>query len=288
MHPRAPRRVLALLFSLLTTFSLAVPALAASLPAAEGAERTRAALLEALAALPHFASERAERYLAYVGREGYSPERILRLVNTDGDLAPYEDMSGADIGRGVLVLVNKHNELGRYAPDDLVPMGRYGSWGCLRREARDAFASLCDAAAEEGLRIWGISPYRSYGRQEGIYYSYVRAHGQEEADTYSARPGASEHQTGLAVDVAVRGESYEDFGGTPESDWMRAHAHEFGYILRYDEGAEEITGYMYEPWHYRYVGVEAATFIWENSLTFEEYYYYYVCVEAPPEAELPL
>lgn len=288
MHHRIPRRVSALLLALLTALSLAAPALAASSVAADGAESARTALLEALTALPHYEDARAERYLAYAGREGYSPERILRLVNTDGDLAPYEDMGEADVDRGVLVLVNKHNELGRYVPDDLVAMGRCGSWGYMRREARDAFAALTDAAAEDGFRIWGVSPYRSYDRQDYIYHSYVRAHGQEEADTYSARPGASEHQTGLAVDVAVRGESYEDFGGTPEADWMRAHAHEFGYILRYDEGAEEITGYMYEPWHYRYVGVEAATFIWENDLTFEEYYYYYVCEEAPPEAELPL
>ncbi len=282
MHHRFSRRLWALLLAALTALSLAVPVCAAN-----RTEAARTALLEALTALPHYESERAERYLAYAGREGYSPERILRLVNTDSDLAPYENMGGADVSRGALMLVNKHNTLGRYQPNDLVPMGRYGSWGYLQREARDAFASLADAASEEGLRIWGVSPYRCYDRQDAIYRGYVRAHGQEEADTYSARPGASEHQTGLAVDVAVRGESYEDFGGTPESEWMRAHAHEYGYILRYDEGTEEITGYMYEPWHYRYVGVEAATFIWENGLTLEEYYFYYVCEEAPPEAELP-
>lgn len=278
LHSNRTRRAAALIFCLAMLWTLGATALAAN-----EAERQKEAFLQELSALPHYQAERAARYLAYLGSEDYTPEQILRLVNTDSDLAPYEAMAETDVSRGALMLVNKHNSLGGYVPADLVPLGKYGSWGMMQREARDAFAALADGAAKDGMRIWGVSPYRSCERQEAIYNGYVRAHGQEEADTYSARPGCSEHQTGLAVDVAVRGHSYGEFDGTPECAWMLAHAHEYGFILRYGEGVEYITGYMYEPWHYRYVGVEAAAYIHEHGLTFEEYYYYYVADAGQPE-----
>lgn len=280
MHWKLLRRLSALALSALLTLPPAAPALASG-------ETEREAFLAELAALPHYQEERAERYLAYLGSGEYTPEQILRIVNTDSDLTPYEDMVEADVSYGILTLVNKHRYLAEYEPEALSALGQYGSWGSMEKEARDAFASLADAAAADGYRIWGVSPYRSYERQRSIYNSYVRAHGQAEADTYSARPGWSEHQTGLAVDVAVRGRGYDAFDGTPECEWLKEHAHEFGFILRYGEGMDYITGYMYEPWHYRYVGAEAAAVIWENDLTFEEYYYYYVIGdEALPEAAL--
>ena len=240
----------------------------------------RQVFLDSLAALPHYQEDRRERYLAYYG-SSYTHEQILRIVNTDNDLSPFEDARKADTSYGTLILVNKYHYLGGYVPDHLSPMGIYGSWGSMDREARAAFASLCAAAAKDGRRIWAVSPYRSYDRQSAIYNSYVAANGREEADTYSARPGYSEHQTGLAVDVAVPGRSYLSFEGTPEFQWMVKHAHEYGFILRYGKGMTYITGYIYEPWHYRYVGVDAATYIWEHDLTFEEYYYYYVIGNEP-------
>ena len=225
--------------------------------------------------------------MKYSDSEVYTSEQILRLVNTDGDLKPYEEMEQTDTSLGILMLVNKHNTLGKYVPEELTALGEYGSWGSMQSEARDAFAAMADAAAQEDRHIWGVSPYRSYLRQSGIYWSYVARRGQARADTYSARPGSSEHQTGLAVDVAVRGHSYDSFGGTKESEWMQEHAHEYGFILRYGEGMEYITGYIYEPWHYRYVGVDAATYIHDHDLTFEEYYYYFVVgdEEMEPDAE---
>ena len=277
MHLKFLRRTAALALSALLVLSLTAPVLAS-----DRAER-EAAFLTELAALPHYQEARAERYLAYLGSGKYTPEQILRIVNTDSDLPAYENMAEADTSCGILMLVNKHNYLGRYEPEKLASLGRYGSWGSMQSEARDAFAALVDAAAEEGYRIWAVSPYRSYDRQRSIYNSYVWSYGQRSADTYSARPGSSEHQTGLAVDVARRGYSYNTFKGTKECAWMQEHAHEFGFILRYGEGMEYITGYIYEPWHYRYVGVEAATFIYEHDLTFEEYYCYYVIGDEAPE-----
>jgi LAS superfamily LD-carboxypeptidase LdcB len=265
------RRILSLALCTALLFTLHTTSLAA-----DEAAKKREEFLQELSGLPHFSPERTERYLRYCGCEDYTAEQVLRMVNVNADMEVYKEYQETDTSKGVLMLVNKHNYLGRYQPEKLSRLGAYGSWGSLAGEAREAFARLVDAAAADGYRIWTVSPYRSYDRQEAIYNSYVRWHGREEADTYSARPGWSEHQTGLAVDVAVRGQSYGDFEGTPECEWMRGHAHEFGFILRYGEGAEYITGYMYEPWHYRYVGVEAATYIYENDLTFEEYYYYYV------------
>lgn len=130
------------------------------------------------------------------------------------------------------------------------------------------FNALSDAAAQEGLNIWLASGYRSYDYQSSIYNNYVSIYGSETADTFSARPGHSEHQTGLAIDVNSIDDS---FAGTPEAIWLENHAHEYGFIIRYPKGKENITGYKYEPWHIRYLGVEKATAVYNSGLTLEEY-----------------
>lgn len=130
------------------------------------------------------------------------------------------------------------------------------------------FDKLRKAAAAEGLNIYLSSGFRSYDYQKRIYNNYVRIHGQAKADTFSARPGHSEHQTGLAIDVNTVTDS---FGATPEAAWLAAHAHEFGFIIRYPKGKEHITGYKYEPWHIRYLGVDTATKVYNSGLTLEEY-----------------
>ncbi len=130
------------------------------------------------------------------------------------------------------------------------------------------FDLLSQAAAAEGLNIWLASGFRSYDRQKTIYNNYLNWYGQEKTDTLSARPGHSEHQTGLAIDVNSVTDS---FGATPEAAWLAEHAHEFGFIIRYPKGKEHITGYKYEPWHIRYLGVDMATTIYNSGLTLEEY-----------------
>lgn len=131
------------------------------------------------------------------------------------------------------------------------------------------FDLLAKAAADDGLSIWLASGFRSYERQKTIYNNYVSWYGQAKTDTLSARPGHSEHQTGLAIDVNSVTDS---FGSTPEAAWLAAHAHEFGFIIRYPKGKEHITGYKYEPWHIRYLGVDMATTIYNSGLTLEEYF----------------
>ena len=235
-----------------------------------------AAFLRRLSSLPHFQEIRAARYLNYYGSTRYSEEDILRIVNTDNDLEAYSVGWYSDFGKGDLIIANKYHYLDRFVPSDLVPLGWYGDSGYLQRSAYDSFVAMVDAAAENGYAIRADSPYRSYGTQESVYNGYVRRNGRSAADSYSARPGFSEHQTGLAVDIAVRGSTYHSFGSSKAFQWVSTHAHEYGFILRYGEGMRYITGYIYEPWHYRYVGVDAATYIYTHGLTFEEYYYYYV------------
>lgn len=156
--------------------------------------------------------------------------------------------------KGIL-LVNKHHPL----PPD---------YGELDLQASQALEQLQAAALEAGYDIPTLSAYRSYEYQGTLYNSYVERDGQEAADTYSARAGFSEHQSGLAFDV---GELDNAYGETSAGKWLYAHCHEFGFILRYPQGKESITGYMYEPWHIRYVGKDIATDIYEKKVTLEEY-----------------
>ena len=130
------------------------------------------------------------------------------------------------------------------------------------------FDKMQKAAAAEGLNIYIGSGFRSYDYQVKIYNSMVKAYGKEYADRVSARPGHSEHQTGLAFDLNSIDQSFAD---TKESAWVHAHAHEYGFIIRYPKGKESITGYNYEPWHLRYLGLENAQKVYNSGLTLEEY-----------------
>ena len=133
------------------------------------------------------------------------------------------------------------------------------------------YESRVYAAAGEGLHIYNASAYRSYATQKWVYQRYVRQESAQAADTYSARPGCSEHQTGLALDVNTA--SFSDgFEETAEYAWLAENAWRFGFLLRFPEGKEELTGYQFEPWHYRYVGLEAAQTCFENGWTLEEYH----------------
>ena len=144
------------------------------------------------------------------------------------------------------------------------------------KEARAAFEEMAAEALLSDYELVAFSTYRSFDYQRQLYERYVNNDGQEEADRYSARPGYSEHQTGLAFDIGEK--HFEQhfarvsFGETEAGKWLAANAHKYGFILRYPEGKEKITGYMYEPWHFRYVGKELASKIYEANTTLEEYF----------------
>lgn len=158
---------------------------------------------------------------------------------------------------GVLVANKTYSLPSSYNPGGLLP------------ECDKAYDKMDAAAAKAGYELYISSGFRSYGTQESIYNRYVANDGKANADRYSARPGYSEHQTGLAIDLNGVSDS---FGDTATGKWVAAHCHEYGFILRYPKGKEAQTGYMYEPWHIRYVGVDVATKIYNSGLCFEEYY----------------
>ncbi len=181
----------------------------------------------------------------------------------------------------VLVLVNKERNLPPdYIPNDLVaaevpfPFEGNDPRKLMQREAAEALQQLVAGALEDSLEIYGLSGYRSYDTQKQIFAYNVQRRGEEQANQFSARPGQSEHQTGLAMDVTSRRVDFgltQAFGETAEGHWLEEHAHEFGFIIRYPRGKEQITGYQYEPWHLRYVGIEHANAIQASGLTLEEY-----------------
>ena len=135
-------------------------------------------------------------------------------------------------------------------------------------DAKAALDKMFADAKKEGITFWIASGYRSYDRQNTIYNNYVAKDGKAEADRYSARPGHSEHQTGLAFDL---NELTEAFGNSKQGKWLAENCHKYGFIIRYPQNKEHITGYMYEPWHVRYLGVDKATAVYESGLCLEEY-----------------
>ncbi|MEG1411273.1 MAG: M15 family metallopeptidase [Terrisporobacter sp.] len=164
-----------------------------------------------------------------------------------------------------ILVVNKDYGLpSNYAPDS----------GSEDTEAMEAFNEMKAAAKKDGIIINLRSGYRSYYTQVQLYNDYVRRDGKEAADRYSAIPGFSEHQTGLALDITT-GNSKKSIGPwfdeTPQAKWLYENAYKYGFVLRYPKGKEDVTGYMYESWHYRYIGKEDSKNFKMNDLTLEEY-----------------
>ena len=145
----------------------------------------------------------------------------------------------------------------------------------MRPEAAKALEELFAGAADAGLTLYATSGYRSYSTQKAIFERKAAERGEKVANMSSAKPGYSEHQTGLAMDVegeTTKGSGLvEAFGDSPEGIWLAQHCHEYGFIIRYPKGKTNITGYIYEPWHVRYIGKEAAQEVTELGVTFEEY-----------------
>lgn len=182
----------------------------------------------------------------------------------------------------ITVLINKHIQLPEnYKPDDLVYpnipfiFDEMVEKRMMRKEAADALEELVTAAKKDNINLAGVSAFRSQTRQSTLFNAYVSRDGEEKAKQYSALPGHSEHQTGLAIDLSGsdgKCAAERCFAGTPEADWLAEHCAEYGFILRYPKGKEAITGYMYEPWHIRYVGSPLASTITAQGLTLEENY----------------
>lgn len=228
----------------------------------------------------YFQFEKLDRYLAYQKENrNVKMADVVSIVNSNADYEFYTNTEKTDTKKDYTMMVNKHYQLEKdFKPDDIVDCSLMYAYeeNSLREEAYNAFKQLFKAAKKEGHVIIINSSYRDYDWQNRLYKSYKAESGQEYADSIAARPGFSEHQTGLSIDVATYNTPLAKFEDTEEFKWMSKNAHKYGFILRYPKGKEKITGYDYEPWHYRYVGVDVAKDIYEKNITFDEYYELYL------------
>ena len=229
----------------------------------------------------YFIYDNLDRYIAYYEKnKSTKKEKIVSLVNVNADNAFYTNTIASDESKGNLILVNKYNYLSKnFKIDDLEDVSIMYSYGSqkIRTEAYDKFVEMFNAAKRDNITIIINSSYRTYDYQDALWKNYSKNHGEEWADSYAARAGYSEHQTGLTIDVTTDGvKEQEDFEKTDAYNWMTTNAHEYGFILRYPKDKEDITGYKYESWHYRYLGVETATKVHDSGLTYDEYYAYYL------------
>lgn len=226
--------------------------------------------------ISYYKKDYKDRYIAYKKKnKNLTDEEIITQVNIGIDNEYYTNTKPSTNLNKNTILVNKYNYLQEdYVPDDLEDISlQYARSGMkLVREAKEAYESMAKNAARSNLKLVATSSYRSYEYQEKLYNNYIKSDGVEAADTYSGRPGFSEHQTGLAVDVYNGKETYTNFEKTKEFEWMQNNAYKYGFILRFPKDKENITGYIYESWHYRYVGIKIASYIHENNISYEEYY----------------
>lgn len=233
-----------------------------------GYTKEEAAILKRLSSISYFHLENASRYLSLLKNGNYTDKEAIMRVNIGIDKPFYTDVKTIENPDDNLVLANKYNKFPEnYVPKDLVQVESIS----MKKEAGAALEKMAKDMRENGLTINLISGYRSEERQRVLYNSYVKKSGSLEADTYSARPGFSEHQSGLAIDMSNTYTLTESFENTKEFEYLSNNAYKYGFILRYKKDKVYMTGYIYEPWHYRYVGLKAAKIIHEKDLTFEEY-----------------
>lgn len=220
-----------------------------------------------------------------------SPKPVITATPSPKPLLPEDITSILDRNRSVpldtlpssyTVLVNRDYLLpAKYTPGDLVePKIRFshseqGDKRKLRKVAAMSLEKMFHDAEKKKMLLYGVSGYRSYERQQYIYQRNISLHGKKSTDTLSAKPGSSEHQTGLAIDISAASVSCmltQRLSTTREGKWIAKNAHKYGFIIRYPKGKTKITGYSFEPWHIRYVGTTVATYLHKHKLTLEEYY----------------
>lgn len=228
--------------------------------------------------LPCYREECELRYTRYRKcHTELSWEDVIIHVEIGLDLEFYSQTNPVAFPNYLTVLVNKYHQLSRdYIPGDMEMITPKYNTGALilRYPARVNFEVMCHAAEREGIVLRAISTFRSFLYQNQVYYKNWNEEIPleqycKERDKVSARAGHSEHQTGLAVDI---NDLEETFADTPEGKWLAEHSYKYGFILRYPKGKEHITGYNYEPWHFRYLGTELAKKLYQSGLTYDEYY----------------
>lgn len=228
----------------------------------------------------YFMFDNFDRYLNYANKNrDMDLKLVVTMVNVNRDYDFYTHVKNTDTSKKELILVNKYNKLNKnFKPDQIVEISnQYAYEGQqISKKVYEAYRSMWNAAKKEGLTLIVTSSYRDYESQDEIWNSFANSTGEEDADSRAARAGHSEHQTGLALDIVTYDSYNNEFDQTDEFKWLKKNAHKYGFIMRYPKDKEEITGYDYESWHYRYVGKDVATKIYELGITFDEYYAYFI------------
>lgn len=230
----------------------------------------------------YFIYDKFYDYIDYLHTSNKVLTEVIERVNTNTNKEYYTTTYSTDISKKELMLVNKYYYLDEnYEPDNLVTISTTYAWGDagsqkVTQDTYDAFINMWNASHEQGFYLMVSSSYRTYQKQQAVYDDYRKKQGQDYADSIAARPGHSEHQTGYSLDIFEKGYSQKTFQDSESYAWLQNNAYKYGFIERYTKDKEEITGYSFESWHYRYVGVEAATYIHDNHITFDEYYAYFV------------
>lgn len=246
-------------------------------------------IIENLINETYYIDDYLQKYIEYYNKnQSLSYSKIITIVNTHTDNDFYTNPIPTDTTLGKFVILNKYYYAdATYPSENLVSVqGQYhvnGTSVKLTQECYDAFLKMYNDAYEAGYGFKLKSAYRSYDTQVSTYNYWVSTENgnKEKADVYSARAGYSEHQTGYAFDIRDYNYEYEDYSKSKSFEWVSTNAHKYGFIIRFPEGKEDITGYQYESWHYRYCGIECATYIYEHDITFEEYYEYFIKYNNP-------
>lgn len=228
----------------------------------------------------YFMFKNLDRYINYANKNrDTSLKDVVTMVNVNRDYDFYTKTKDTDTSKGDLILVNKYNKLDKnFKPDNIVEISsQYAYEGQhVSKKVYEAYRSMWNAAKQEDLTLIVTSSYRDYESQDQIWNSFANSMGEEYADSRAARAGHSEHQTGLTLDIVTYDSYNNEFEQTDEFKWLQKNAYKYGFILRFPKDKENITGYSYESWHYRYVGVDVATKIHNLGITFDEYYAYYL------------
>ena len=239
----------------------------------EFAKRDKIKYLEEFYSLSYAKLKYYDRYVKYSSETGEDEETTVLFVNLSMDTDDYVNPVKTS-AFSIDMLVNKHYKLDEdFVPDDLVEFDQEYCNDEVQegnREAVVAFKNMYEAAKKEGLGLVINSSYRSYQDQENICNTFKDLYGEGYVTKYVALPGFSEHQTGLAFDIGST--SSKVFAESKEYEWMKDNAYKYGFILRFTKSNAYITGFRSEPWHYRYVGKKIAKYIYENDISFEEYY----------------
>lgn len=218
----------------------------------------------------YYLEKNIDKYITYYNEhKDRSIDDIIAIVNVHADNEFYSlDLKSDTTFNNMLV--NKYYYLGEYEPENLVAVKNWYAYGNqkLDKDTYEAFINMFNDAKKENLTIIINQGYRSYSTQEETYKKYD--------DNYAARAGYSEHQTGLAIDVISPNSDGDNFDASLEYTWLINNSYKYGFILRYPKGKKDITGYAYESWHFRYLGIDLATKVYESGLTYDEYYAYYI------------